>query len=154
MRVARRTVLQRLRALRGEQVRQHPHLLGLRQPGVERGQRSFLRQGGLRRLARAREAAGQQLRQCIEQGRIQGALLLLQAPLARLQGQGEQGRQAAQRHVQQGERRQQEQQHEIQRKVDPPRGPEDGDRALVVAGEQRHRGGDAEQGEKPECRAH
>ena len=56
--------------------------------------------------------------------------------------------------VQEDEGRQQQQQHQVERQVHPPRRPEHRDRALVVAGEQRHRGRDAEQGQKPECRAH
>ena len=154
VRIARRAILQRLRALGGQQMRHHADLKSLRQPGIERGQPPLLRQRRLRRLARAREPARQQLRSGVEQRRMQRALLLLQTPLARLLGQREQCREAPQRQVQQHEHGEQKQQHQVERQVDPPGRPEDGDRALVVAGEQRHRGGDAEQSEEPEDGAH
>ena len=61
---------------------------------------------------------------------------------------------AAQRDVQEHEGRQQQQQHQVERQVDAVRRPEHRDRALVVAGEQRHRDRDAEQRQEPECGAH
>ncbi|MNV16483.1 hypothetical protein D3C71_1072470 [compost metagenome] len=152
--VARGLVLQGLRAFGGQQVRQHAHLLRLRQLGAERGQCLFLRERSLRGLAGAREAAGDQLHHRIEQGGVQHAFLLLQPPVARLRGQREQRRERAQRDVQQHEGQQQDHEHEVQREIDPPRRPEHGDRALVVAGEQRHRRSDGEQREEPDCSAH
>ncbi|GAO22331.1 hypothetical protein ALISP_2151 [Alicycliphilus sp. B1] len=44
------------------------------------------------RLARAQEAPGQHLRQCVEQRAVHGAFLLLQAPAPRLQRQLQQRR--------------------------------------------------------------
>ena len=117
-------------------------------------QRFLLHQRRLGRLAGADEAAGQQVRDRVQQRAVHGALLLLRAPAQRLARQVEQRRQRAQRGMQEDEGAEQQQQHQVERQVHAVRRPEHRDRALVVAREQRDGDGDAEQGQEPEGGAH
>ena len=145
--LARRTVLQRLCAFGREQVRQGAHLHRIRQSLAAGGERLLLSQRHLRGLAGADEAPRDQVRQRIEQRREDRAFLLLRAPAQGLPRQVEQRRQRAQGGMQEHESGEQQQQHQVERQVDPVRRPEDGHRTLVVASKQRDRDRHAEQGQ-------
>jgi hypothetical protein len=152
--LARRAVLQRLCALGRQQVRDRPDLRRIGQPLFAAAQRLLLRQRQFRGLARADVAAGEQVRHRVEQRCMHGALLLLRAPPQRLPRQVEQRGERPQRAVQQCEGEQQDQQHEVEREVEPVRRPEQCHRALVVAGKHGDGDGDREQREQPQGGSH
>ena len=129
-------VLQGLRVFGGHQMRQGAQLEPMGHAHVGAGQCAFLCQGRMRRFARSQETPRHKKRYSVEHGAMHGTLFLVQAPEARLARQFQQSGQRPQRGVQRHKRDRDQQHHQIERKIEAVRRPEQRDRALVAAGKQ------------------
>ena len=99
-------------------------------------------------------APGQQMRKRIKQGGVERALMVLNPPTPGLYRYGEKRVQAPPGQVKNDKQQGQQQQHQVERQIQPVRRPKQGDATLVVPNKQRHGRSHRKQRQQPQRSAH